>query len=61
MSGCVEIVYELPLLQNNGACNIFTQIGSGATCCLDIYRWDHKLAVTGRIRDVEHNILKSSF
>ena len=45
-SDCVEIVYKLPLLPNNSAKSIFTQIGSGAKGLLDIYRWDAGLPVT---------------
>ena len=40
--------------------NIFTQIGSGAKCWLDIYHWAAGLAVTGRIRDVGQNVLQCS-
>ena len=40
--------------------NIFTQIGSGAGCWLDIYHMDAGLAVTGRIRDIGQNVLQSS-
>ena len=41
-------------------CNIFTQIGSGAKGWLDIYHWIDGLAVTGRISDIEQNVLQSS-
>ena len=41
--------------------NIFTQIGSGANCWLDIYYWSACLEVTGRIRDTGQNVLESSF
>ena len=41
--------------------NIFTQIGSGAKCWLDIDHWGAGLAVTWRIRDVGQNGLQSSF
>ena len=40
---------------------ILTQIGSGVKCWLDIYNWGAGLTVTGRIRDVGQNGLKSSF
>ena len=32
--------------------NIFTHIGSGANCWLDIYHWGAGSVVTGRIRDI---------
>jgi hypothetical protein len=41
--------------------NIFTQIWSGAKCGLDIYHWGAGLAVTGRIRDIGQNVVKSTF
>jgi len=41
--------------------NIFTQIGCGAKCWLDIYRWGVGRAVTGRICDIGQNVLESSF
>jgi hypothetical protein len=41
--------------------NIWTQIGSGAKCWLDIYHWGVGLAVNGRIRDIRQNVLQSSF
>jgi len=41
-------------------CNIFTQTGSGEKCWLDIYHWGAGLAVTGRISDIEQNVLQSS-
>ena len=45
---CAESVYELPLLQNNTASEIFfTQIGSDEKCWEDIYRWGVGVAVTG--------------
>jgi hypothetical protein len=37
ISDCVQTVYELPLLPNNSAKSIFTQIGSGAKVLLNIY------------------------
>jgi len=43
------------------ATNIFTQIGSGAKCWLDIYHWSAGQAVTGRIRDTWQNDLHSYF
>jgi len=47
ISGCVEIDYELPLLPNNTASvTLFTQIGRGAKCWMDIYQWGAGLAVT---------------
>ena len=41
--------------------NIFTQIGSGAKCWLDICHWGAGLAVTGRKRDFGQNVIQSSF
>jgi len=37
--------------------NIFTQIGSGAKCWLDIYRWGTGRAVPGPIHDIGQNVL----
>jgi hypothetical protein len=52
------ILFELPLLQNNFACeNIFTQIGSRAKRSLDIYGLGEGLVVTGRKRDIGQNVL----
>ena len=41
--------------------NIFTQIWNGAKCGLDIHHWGIGLAVTGRIRDIGQNVVKSTF
>jgi len=41
--------------------NIFTRIGKGAKGWLDIYYWDAGLAVTGRVRNIEKNVLQSFF
>jgi len=59
---CVETVYELQLLPNNTAAEIFLHI-SGAVRSVDwifisgalAWRW------TGRIRDIGQNVLQSSF
>jgi len=63
ISGCVEIMYELPLLPNNTASEpfFFTQIGSGAKCWLDVYDWGTSLSLTGWIRDIGQNVLQASF
>jgi hypothetical protein len=37
--------------------NIFTQIGSGAKCWLDICHWGADPEVTGRISDIGQNVL----
>jgi hypothetical protein len=60
-SYCVETVYELPLLPNNSAKSIFTQIGSGAKGLLNIYRWDAGLSGTEGAEDNGQNVLQSSF
>jgi hypothetical protein len=39
--------------------NVFTQIGRGAKCWLDVYHWVAGLAATGRIRDIGQNVFKS--
>ena len=57
ISDCVEIVYELPLLPNNTASEAFLH-KSGAMRNVD---WDAGLAMTGRNRDTEQNVLQSSF
>ena len=59
ISDCVE-TYELPSLPNNTAVKRFYTDRSGAKC-LDISDWFAGLAVTGRIRDIEQNVLQSSF
>ena len=41
--------------------NIFTQIGRGWKCWLDIYRWGTCLAVTGSIPDTGQKVLQSFF
>jgi hypothetical protein len=41
--------------------NIFTQIGSSAKCCVDIYHGGAGLSVAGRIRDIGQNVLQYSF
>jgi hypothetical protein len=41
--------------------SIFTQIGSGAKCWLDIYHWGAGLAVIGRIRNIGQIDSESSF
>ena len=41
--------------------NTFTQIGSGAKCWVDIYRWGAGLAVSWPIRDIGQNVLQSYF
>ena len=63
ISDCVETVFELPLLPSNMILqwNIFTQIGSGAQCWLDIYHWVADLAVTGRIHVTGRKVSQSSF
>ena len=57
ISDCVKIAYELPLLPNNTASETFLH-KSGAMMSVD---WDAGVAVTGRIRDIEQNLLQSSF
>jgi hypothetical protein len=37
--------------------NIFTKIGSGTICWLEIYHWGAGLVVTGSIRDIGQNVL----
>jgi hypothetical protein len=62
ISGCVEIVYELPLLPNNTASEtFFTQIGSGANCGLDVYDWGAILSTTGWIGDIGQQFLQAFF
>jgi hypothetical protein len=61
-SDCMKIVFELLLLQNNTASETFFYANwIGAKCCLPIYYWGAGLAVTGRIHDIELNVLQSSF
>jgi hypothetical protein len=63
ISDCVENVYELPLLPNNTASEIFLhkseqcEVLTGYT----VYHWCAGLAVTGRIRDIGQNALQSVF
>ena len=55
----VQTVFELPLLRNSTAVKHLNTNRSGAKCWPDIYHWGAGLAVTGRIRDIGQNILKS--
>jgi hypothetical protein len=41
--------------------DIFTQIGSGGKCWLDVYYWVAGLTATGRISDTGQHVLRSSF
>jgi hypothetical protein len=54
---CVEIAYELPLLQNNIASETFLH-KSGAMQSVDR---GPGLTMTGRVRNIERNVLQSSF
>ena len=59
--GCVQTVYELPLLPNKTAMkNIYTN-RSGAKCRLNIYHWGAGLSVTGRMHDIGQNVSQSAF
>jgi hypothetical protein len=61
VSGCLQSVYEFPLLLNNTASKHFYTNRSIAKCWPDSYRWGAGLAVTGRIRDIGQNVLQSAF
>jgi hypothetical protein len=61
ISDCVQTVYQLPLLPNNSAVKHIYTNRSGAKYWLDIYHWGVGLAVTGRIRDIGHNVLQYCF
>jgi len=60
---CVQNVQvcELPLLPNNTAVKRFYTNRSSAKCWLDIYCWGAGLAMTGAIRDIGQNVLRSAF
>ena len=41
--------------------HIFTEIGSGAKCWLEVYDWGASLSLTGWKRDIGQNVLQASF
>ena len=58
ISGCVQTVYELPLLPNNTASETFLNQSEWCEVLTAMYCWGAGVAATGAIRHIGRNVLR---